>query len=58
MTQFVSITVNSRWRSKRLGIEVRVRRATIHTVSFLVLDFTLADKLPHWQFFQNFEPVI
>jgi len=51
-----AITVTSRWQSKRLGIEVRVSRVTIRTVSYRTLDFTFSRTLPQWQFLQVFQP--
>ena len=51
-----AITVTSRWQSKRLGIEVRVSRVTIRTVSYRTLDFTFYGTLPQWQFLQVFQP--
>jgi hypothetical protein len=52
-----AITVYSRWRSKRFGIEVRISRVTDLAVSYRTLDFTFSGSVPQWLFLQNFQPI-
>jgi hypothetical protein len=57
MTESFTITVNSHWRSNRLGIEVKVTRVTLHAVCYVALDNTFSGRLWQGMFLQDFQPV-
>ena len=56
MTQ-PTITIRSRWQSKRLAVKVIITRVTLREVSYMALDSTFSGTVPQRQFLQDFEPV-
>lgn len=57
MPQSTTITVNSRWQSKQLAIEVAVTRVTFRAVTYVAVDGSFSGTVPHWQFVAEFQPV-
>jgi hypothetical protein len=57
LVQRITVTVNSRWRSKQTPIEVIVTRVTIRTVSYVAVHGAICGTLPRWQFVAEFQPV-
>jgi hypothetical protein len=57
MTQTIT-TVNTRWRGKQIPIEVTVTRITLRTVSYVGVHGAISGTVPHWQFLQDFQPVL